>query len=340
MALLEDEPDGAAARRCARRGLTGSPGHRRRMADDVVGIGEQAQHRAARGVGPLAADRLLDIFVQRLGVAACRRGAWRNRTRWRAPTRSANRTAPGTRCRPHAGFPDGTAHRPRCGSRPSWPCPCSGRRRVIAAICSAMRWSAAIAAASGSKMRRISCTDFRKRSRSGAPMYQTSTSRSSRFQCSRGSTRVPTFGPRADQALGHQHLHGFAHGRAAHAQALAPFGLIGQQLARAQSRPAGCASRSPRRRRNADSGPALACESLPVSSAAQSRRLPVSPFRGFASRQSNRTAMMMQLPMKVPCQNVLMPSKVRLLRMTSIERGADRRRRARCRCRPSGWCRR
>src|SRR5215813_6142148 len=72
--------------------------------------------------------------------------------------------------------------------------PISRHASDIAAICSALRWAAARAAASGSKMRRISCTDLRKRARSGVAMYQERTSRSSRFQRSRGSTRVPTFG--------------------------------------------------------------------------------------------------------------------------------------------------
>ena len=35
-------------------------------------------------------------------------------------------------------------------------------------------------------------------------------------------------------------------------------------------------------------------------------------------RRSNSTATMMNVPTNVPCQNVLMPSRMRLLRMTSI----------------------
>src|SRR5215468_7185219 len=72
--------------------------------------------------------------------------------------------------------------------------PMSRQAAEIAAICAASRLAAARAAASGSKMRRISCTDLRKRARSGVAMYQARTSRSSRFQRSRGSTRVPTLG--------------------------------------------------------------------------------------------------------------------------------------------------
>ena len=127
-----------------------------------------------------------------------------------------------------AGWPDESACRPASGSDSDVASPMSRQAALISAISSSERRCAASAVASGSMMWRNSCTVRRKASRSGAMAYQPSTSRSSRFQRSRGSTQLPIFGRELKQALGHQHLDGFAHGRTADVEGLRPFCLVGK----------------------------------------------------------------------------------------------------------------
>ena len=101
---------------------------------------------------------------------------------------------------------------------------------------------------------------------------QATRSGSNQFQSCAGCTRVPTFGPVREQALGDQRLHRLAHHRAADTELLAE-----QRLGRQRAAPAGSARRrSPRRAgRACCRGTFLICTVL----ASPARRRPYASFK-------------------------------------------------------------
>src|SRR5690606_23740634 len=141
---------------------------------------------------------------------------------------------------------------------------------------------------------------------------------------------------RGQQALGHQHLDGLAHRRAADVEHLGPFRLVRQhgagRIVAAHDAQAdfvcdsGVNARAAQARRHRQRqvigqpgrrNPG-AFGRVAVATFADAARVGHFDSSRNARKRSNATARMMKLPTKAPCQNVLIPSRIRLFRITSM----------------------